>query len=120
MCMLHSLDGHPLPIKQLKGMEAIEVIDLSGKGLTVLSAIVIGSLISSNSVTKTLKYAAPFAWPFSRQRPMTVDDTVLRFILLLTFDLWCVDSLARNMFDAEAAEHLADALKHNKALLELK
>ena len=68
-----SLDGHPLPIKQLKGMEAIEIIDLSRQGLTVLPAIVIGSLISSNSVTKTLKYAAPFAWPFVRQRPMTVD-----------------------------------------------
>ena len=52
---------------------------------------------------------------------MTVDDTVLlRFILLLTFVLWCVDSLALNRLDAKAAEHLADALKHNKALLELK
>ena len=72
--MLHSLDGHPLPIKQLKGMEAIDIIDLSRKGLSFFSSIVIGSLISSNSVTKALKYAAPFAWPFFRQRPMTFDD----------------------------------------------
>ena len=34
--------------------------------------------------------------------------------------LWCVDSLAQNELDAKAAEHLADALKNNKALLELK
>ena len=54
---MRSLDGHPLQIKQLKGEEPVEVIDLSGKGLTVLSAIVIASLISSNTATKSLKCA---------------------------------------------------------------
>ena len=71
---LHSLDGHPLPIKQLKGEDAIETIDLSSKKLTVLSAVVIGSLVSLNSVTKTLKYAAPAVCSLYRQRPMTFDD----------------------------------------------
>ena len=52
------MDGAPLPIKQLKGEEPMETIDLSNKGLGNLSAIVIGSLISSNTVTKTLKCAA--------------------------------------------------------------
>ena len=36
----------------------MESIDLSSKGLEVASAVVIASLISSNTVTKTLKCAA--------------------------------------------------------------
>ena len=53
------MDGEPLPIKQLKGEEPMESIDLSSKGLYAGSGIVIASLISSNTVTKTLKCAAP-------------------------------------------------------------
>ena len=54
-----SLDGHPLQIKQLRGEEPVESIDLSGKGLTTLSAIVIAGLIPLNTATKSLKCAAP-------------------------------------------------------------
>ena len=60
---MHSLDGHPLEINQPKGTEPVESIDLAGKGLTILSAIVIASLIGSNTVTKSLKYAAAGPWP---------------------------------------------------------
>ena len=42
---------------KLRGTEPVDSIDLSGKGLTVLSGIVIASLISTNSATKSLKYA---------------------------------------------------------------
>ena len=51
------LDDYPLPIKELKGDEPVESIDLSRNRLGPLSATVIGSLISSNTVTKSLKYA---------------------------------------------------------------
>ena len=54
-----SLDGHALSIKQLRGEEPVESIDLSRKGLTVRSATVIASLITSNTATKSLKCAAP-------------------------------------------------------------
>ena len=57
---MHRLDEHPLPIKQLKGQEPVEEIDLSHKGLTVLSAIVIASLIGANTVTKLLEYVLAF------------------------------------------------------------
>ena len=53
-----SLDGHTLSIKQLRGEEPVESIDLSRKRLTVLSATVIASLITSNTATKSLKCAA--------------------------------------------------------------
>ena len=53
-----SLDGHPLEIMKLRGTEPVDSIDLSLKGLTVLSGVVIASLISSNLATKSLKYAA--------------------------------------------------------------
>ena len=43
---------------KLKGTEPVDSIDLSCKGLTVLSAVVIAGLISSNAATKSLKYAA--------------------------------------------------------------
>ena len=61
---MHSLDGIPLPIKQLKGEEHVEEIDLSGKGygqqLGRASAVVIASLIGSNTATKSLKCAPAF------------------------------------------------------------
>ena len=56
---VHSVDGHPLNIKQLRGEEPVEIIDLSGKNLGVASAIIIASLIASNTATKTLKCARP-------------------------------------------------------------
>ena len=60
---MHSLDGHPLEIKQLKGTEPAETIDLSNERLGVASVVVIASLIGSNTVTKSLKYAAAGPWP---------------------------------------------------------
>ena len=60
---MHSLDGHPLTINQLKGTEPVESIDLSRKRLGVASAIVIARLIGSNTVTKSLKCAAATPWP---------------------------------------------------------
>ena len=59
MTLAHSLDGHPLEIKQLKGQEPVEAINLSNKQLGVASAVVIASLIGSNVVTKSLKCALP-------------------------------------------------------------
>ena len=40
--------GCRLPVKQLKGTDPVASIDLSRKGLGVLSAIVIGELMKSN------------------------------------------------------------------------
>ena len=60
---MHSLDGRPLEINQLKGTEPVESIDLSNQGLGVFSAIVIASLIGSNTVTKSLRCAAASPWP---------------------------------------------------------
>ena len=60
---MHSLDGIPLPIKQLKGEEHVEEINLSGnyrQKLGVNSAVVIASLIGSNTATKSLKCAIAF------------------------------------------------------------
>ena len=62
-CCLRSVDGHPLEINQLKGTEPVETIDLSNKRLGMASAVVIASLIDSNMVTKSLKYAAAGPWP---------------------------------------------------------
>ena len=58
MTLVCSLDGYPLEIKKLRGEEPVESIDLLSKGLTVLSATIIASLIGSNTATKSLKYAA--------------------------------------------------------------
>ena len=53
----HSVDGHPLPIDELKGIKAVESIDLSGKKLGVASAIIIGACIAGNACLRELKYA---------------------------------------------------------------
>ena len=43
---------------KLRGTDPVDAINLSRKGLTVLSATIIASLIESNTATKSLKYAA--------------------------------------------------------------
>jgi hypothetical protein len=52
-----SVDGHALPIAELKGTKPTEKINLSCKGLSVASAIIIASCIEENGVLKELKCA---------------------------------------------------------------
>ena len=49
------LDGEELPVKQLSGVDPVESIDLTGKGLRFNSAVVIASLLTLNTTTKSLK-----------------------------------------------------------------
>ena len=53
-----SVDGHFLPIDELKGIKAVESIDLSGKKLEVASAVIIGACIAGNAHLRVLKYAS--------------------------------------------------------------
>ena len=57
---MHSIDGHALPIDELKGIKPVEAIDLSGKEdkIGVASGIIIAACIKENTVLKELKYAA--------------------------------------------------------------
>ena len=52
----HSVDGHPLPIDELKGIKPVDSIDLSGKHLDIASAIIIGACIKGNEHLRQLKY----------------------------------------------------------------
>ena len=54
---MRSVDGHVLPIDELKGSKPVESIDLSGKKLGSASAIIIGACIKENAVLKELKCA---------------------------------------------------------------
>ena len=54
---MRSVDGHALPIDELKGMKPTEKIDLSRKGLWAASGIIIASCIKENDVLKELKCA---------------------------------------------------------------
>ena len=55
---MRSVDGHALPIDELKGTKPVEPIDLSGKKLGVASGIIIAACIKENAVLKELKCAA--------------------------------------------------------------
>ena len=61
-CRVRSVDGHPLPINELKGTKPTEKIDLSAKGLDVglgkASAIIIASCIKGNGSLKELRHGA--------------------------------------------------------------
>ena len=46
--------AEPHPFKQLKGTDPVEALDLSGKGLGMLSTIVIATLIEFNAVLSDL------------------------------------------------------------------
>ena len=57
---MRSVDGHALPIDELKGIKPVESIDLSRKGDRIgdASAVIIGVCIKENAVLKELKCAA--------------------------------------------------------------
>ena len=54
------MDGHPLPIDELKGTKPVESIDLSDKKLNIASAIIIGACIAGNAHLRELKCAQLF------------------------------------------------------------
>ena len=58
--LMRSVDGHALPIDELKGTKPIEAIDLSGKKgkIGAASGIIIAACIKENVVLKELKCAA--------------------------------------------------------------
>ena len=60
--LMRSVDGHALPIDELKGTKPVESIDLSGKkgAIGVASGIIIGACVKENVVLKELKCAPPF------------------------------------------------------------
>jgi len=49
-----SVDGHPLPIDELRGTKPTEIIDLSGKGIKLASGMIIASCIAGNKHLKVL------------------------------------------------------------------
>ena len=57
---MRSVDGHALPIDELKGTKPVESIDLSGKKdkIGAASGIIIAACIKENAVLKELKCAA--------------------------------------------------------------
>ena len=55
---MRSVDGHALPIDELKGTKPVESIDLSGKDLGAASGFIIAVCIKENAVLKELKCAA--------------------------------------------------------------
>ena len=55
---MRSVDGHALPIDELKGTKPVESIDLSKKDLGFVSGIIIAACIKENAVLKELKCAA--------------------------------------------------------------
>ena len=64
---MRSVDGHALPIDELKGTKPVESIDLSGKGdkIAVASAVIIAACIKENAVLKELKCATPTLCTYS-------------------------------------------------------
>ena len=48
------MDGFALPVKNLKGTDPVETLDLSRKSLCVASAVVIASLIGANGALTSL------------------------------------------------------------------
>ena len=69
---MHSVDGHPLPIDELRGTKAVDAIDLSRKQLGVASAIIIAGCIADNRSLKSLKCVRPA--PAKDGRPTSVSS----------------------------------------------
>ena len=109
-----SVDGHPLPIDELKGIKPVESIDLSGKGLNIASAIIIGACIAGNAHLRELKCAQLFklggsvtAGSVTLLKPLNV--------CLLPFAFSLADNnLTNNGKDMSGVKALAAALKDSQ------
>ena len=88
-----NLDGFALPVKELKGTDPVEMLDLSGKNLGVASAVVIASLIGVNGGLTSLN--------------------------LSDNQLCGLDNRGRGTYTAEGITAIADALRVNGALTAL-
>ena len=55
-----NLDGFDLPIKELKGVDAVDKLDFSSKGLGIASAIVIAECLKVNGSLNVLDLEGAF------------------------------------------------------------
>jgi hypothetical protein len=88
-----NLDGFALPVKELKGTDPVEMLDLSGKNLGVASAVVIASLIGVNGGLTSLN--------------------------LSDNQLCGLDNRGRGTYTAEGITAIADALRVTGALTKI-
>ena len=108
-----SVDGHPLPIDELKGIKPVESIDFSGKGLNIASAIIIGACIAGNAHLRELKCAQLFKLGGS----VTAGHVTL--LKPLNRGSACACSLANNYMGPDDVKLLAEAIATMPALTSL-
>ena len=58
---MRSVDGHALPIAELRGTKPVESLDLSGEDLGFSSGVIIAACIKENAILRELKCAPTFA-----------------------------------------------------------
>ena len=100
---MRSVNGHALPIDELKGTKPVESIDLSGKKLGHLSGIIIAACIKDNAVLKELKCAAALCMHTRVNGPLRCRAFFCR-------------SLRENYLGPKGGAALADGLKGNTTL----
>lgn len=104
------LDGSALPIKQLKGTEPVETLDLSRKKLRFLSGIVIAALIEVNGVLTNLNLAG---------NNLRAEGGKALAEALKVNGVMTTLSLQSNSIGSEGGIAMAEALKFNGVLKEL-
>ena len=103
-----SVDGHPLPIDELKGTKSTERIDLSGKGLGVASAIIIASCIKGNGSLKALRCVTSH----SRSAPNDTCGSVVLVARSLSDNHICgINKYGKGTYTAEGINALCEGLK---------
>ena len=116
-----NLDGYALPIKNLKGTEPVESLDLSHKELRIASAIVIASLIGGNGSLTSLDLSNNQLCGVNEYGNETYNAdgiTAIADALRVNGSLTKM-SLAWNTLGVEGTKAICDALEQNKTLKEL-
>lgn len=73
---LLQLVGSPLPVKQLKGDDPVQTLDLSGRELESLSGIVTPTLVEVNATLTDLHLAENALCGVGLDLPMGTDDAL--------------------------------------------
>ena len=118
MCASDSVDGHPLPIDELKGIKAVESINLSGKGLEVASAIIISACIAGNAHLRELKCACHLN--LSVPQGDGTQDVDMQLCLWVDLSFHACRSLDGNHIREKGAAELAKVLSQCEALVSLR
>ena len=110
--------GNPIPVQQLKGIEPVATLNLSGQALSFPSAVVISKLVQDNAVLKELDLARNTFTAESAQviAEMITANTILRQLDLSANHICGLNKYGSGKHDVTGIRAIISAIESNQTL----